>query len=93
MKCSKRLNGFFIIISKGNDLERMLVKVMLGYHKNSKATADMIDADGWLRTGDIGYYDEESHFYVQDRLKELIKVKGFQVTRTLLKITVTCSRC
>ncbi|KAG8297974.1 hypothetical protein J6590_025191 [Homalodisca vitripennis] len=54
-------------------------QVMLGYHNNPKATAGMIDPEGWLMTGDIGYYEEDGHFYVQDRLKELIKVKGLQV--------------
>ena len=35
--------------------------------------------DGWLHTGDIAIYDEEENFFIVDRLKELIKVKGFQV--------------
>lgn len=59
-------------------------QVMLGYLNNQKATADMLGADGWLRTGDIGYYDEDGDFYVIDRMKELIKVKGFQVCGLLL---------
>lgn len=54
-------------------------QIMLGYHKNEKATMETITHDGWLRTGDIGHYDENNEFYVTDRLKELIKVKGFQV--------------
>lgn len=54
-------------------------QIMLGYHKNDKATNETITHDGWLRTGDIGHYDENNQFYVTDRLKELIKVKGFQV--------------
>ena len=54
-------------------------QIMLGYHDNEKATQETITADGWLRTGDIGHYDENHDFYVTDRLKELIKVKGFQV--------------
>lgn len=52
---------------------------MFGYKGNPKATADMIGSDGWLRTGDIGYYTEKGEWYVVDRLKELIKYKGFQV--------------
>lgn len=51
---------------------------MLGYLKNQKATDDML-VDGWIRTGDIAYYDKDGFFYITDRLKELIKVKGFQV--------------
>ena len=50
-----------------------------GYIDNPEATAKTIDSDGWLHTGDIGHYDEEEHFFVVDRLKELIKYKGFQV--------------
>ncbi|VDO97383.1 unnamed protein product [Soboliphyme baturini] len=57
----------------------------LGYYKNAKATAELYDKDGWLHTGDIGYYDEDEFFYIVDRLKELIKVKGFQVTPSELE--------
>ena len=42
-------------------------------------TKASITEDGWFRTGDIGYFDEEGCFYITDRLKELIKVKGLQV--------------
>lgn len=51
---------------------------MLGYLNNKEATDDML-VDGWLRTGDLAYYNEDGFFYITDRLKELIKVKGFQV--------------
>ncbi|CAH1791187.1 unnamed protein product [Owenia fusiformis] len=54
-------------------------QVMKGYLNNYEATANTIDEEGWLHTGDIGHYDHNGHFYVVDRLKELVKYKGFQV--------------
>ncbi|KAL2872437.1 acyl--CoA ligase [Aspergillus lucknowensis] len=53
--------------------------VFLGYHNNPAATADSISPDGWFRTGDVGYQDKKGNFYITDRVKELIKYKGFQV--------------
>jgi len=54
-------------------------QVMLGYLDDEGATSDTIDPDGWLRTGDVGYADEEGHFFLVDRVKELIKYRGYQV--------------
>jgi len=54
-------------------------QVMKGYLGNEEATTAMIDADGWLRTGDIGYCDVEGCLFIVDRLKELIKTNGRQV--------------
>lgn len=53
--------------------------IMRGYIRNEAATKQTIDADGWLHTGDIGYYDDDHEWFIVDRLKELIKYKGFQV--------------
>lgn len=53
--------------------------VMKGYWRNEKATKDTLTPDGWLKTGDIAYVDQDGMFFIVDRLKELIKVKGNQV--------------
>ncbi|MFF8972337.1 4-coumarate--CoA ligase family protein [Streptomyces sp. NPDC014995] len=54
-------------------------QIMKGYLGRPDATAAMIDGDGWLHTGDIGRVDEDGWLFVVDRVKELIKYKGFQV--------------
>ncbi|CAO2656681.1 Nn.00g054840.m01.CDS01 [Neocucurbitaria sp. VM-36] len=53
--------------------------VFLGYHNNSSATIECLSHDGWFRTGDIGYLDNNGNLHITDRAKELIKYKGFQV--------------
>ncbi|MGW3095531.1 4-coumarate--CoA ligase family protein [Streptomyces sp. NPDC001102] len=54
-------------------------QVMKGYLGHPDATAAMIDPDGWLHTGDVGHVDADGWLFVVDRVKELIKYKGFQV--------------
>ena len=54
-------------------------QVMKGYLNNQEATANTITPDGWLRTGDIARIDRDGHLFITDRVKELIKYKGFQV--------------
>ncbi|XP_011629724.1 4-coumarate--CoA ligase 1-like isoform X1 [Pogonomyrmex barbatus] len=53
--------------------------IMKGYLNDETATKNTLTENGWLKTGDIAYFDEDLDFYITDRLKELIKVKGFQV--------------
>ncbi|KAL2249134.1 4-coumarate--CoA ligase 2 [Sesamum indicum] len=54
-------------------------QIMKGYLNDAEATARTIDVDGWLHTGDIGYVDDDDDVFIVDRVKELIKFKGFQV--------------
>ncbi|MFJ4625125.1 4-coumarate--CoA ligase family protein [Streptomyces sp. NPDC088847] len=54
-------------------------QVMKGYLGRPDETAAMIDPDGWLHTGDVGHVDDGGWLFVVDRVKELIKYKGFQV--------------
>lgn len=52
---------------------------MLGYLDDPDKTRECLSESGWLRTGDVAHYDEDGFFYITDRLKELIKVRGYQV--------------
>ncbi len=54
-------------------------QVMKGYLNNQEATDETLDGEGWLHTGDVAIIDEHQHVSIVDRLKELIKYKGFQV--------------
>ncbi|XP_076470012.1 uncharacterized protein LOC143300300 [Babylonia areolata] len=60
-------------------------QTMKGYLHDPQATSDVILDGGWLRTGDLGHYDEEGYLTITDRLKEVIKYKGFQVAPSQLE--------
>ena len=62
---------------------------MNGYYNNPQATAGTIGSDGWLRTGDVARRDEKGLFWIVDRLKEMIKVKGLQVAPAELEAVLT----
>ncbi|KAJ3392842.1 hypothetical protein HDU84_003326 [Entophlyctis sp. JEL0112] len=69
-------------VTSGNKQGELWVRgpnIMKGYHNNPKATAEAIDKDGWFHTGDIATVSDDGLFFIVDRLKELIKYKGFQV--------------
>lgn len=53
--------------------------IFKGYLNNAEGTANALTADGYFKTGDVGYEDKDGYFYMTDRVKELIKYKGFQV--------------
>jgi acyl-CoA synthetase (AMP-forming)/AMP-acid ligase II len=64
-------------------------QVMAGYLDDPAATAATIDPDGWLRTGDLGMITAAGEVFVVDRIKELIKVSGFQVPPAELEALLT----
>ena len=63
-------------------------QVMKGYLGNDDATAECLDTQGWLRTGDLSRIDEDGHMFIVDRLKELIKYKGFQIAPAELEALI-----
>lgn len=76
---------------KPNTTGELLVKgpqVMKGYLNRPEETNKCLTEDGWLRTGDLGHYNEEGFFYITDRFKELIKVKGNQVAPAELEAVI-----
>jgi acyl-CoA synthetase (AMP-forming)/AMP-acid ligase II len=74
-------------LADGHDLEpgdngEVLVRgpqVMRGYLNRPDETAAVLDRDGWLRTGDVGYADQDGYLHIVDRVKEIIKYKAYQV--------------
>lgn len=71
--------------------------IMKGYLNNPEANAKTFTADGWMRTGDVGKFDTKTgEFYIVDRIKELVKYKGFQVAPAgkddcVKKVWIICS--
>lgn len=59
--------------------------IFKGYYKNPEATEKSIDSEGWYHTGDVGYIDKDDNLFITDRIKELIKYNGFQVSPAQLE--------
>ncbi|KAJ8298831.1 hypothetical protein KUTeg_022891 [Tegillarca granosa] len=70
-----------------NTIAKVGPQVMKGYLNNQKATDEMVK-DGWMFSGDIGHFDEDGYFVISDRLKELIKYKGFQIAPAELEALI-----
>ncbi|KAJ4958114.1 hypothetical protein NE237_025225 [Protea cynaroides] len=64
-------------------------QIMKGYLNDPEATEITIDKEGWLHTGDVGYIDDDDEMFIVDRLKEIIKYKGFQVAPAELEAMLT----
>jgi len=72
----------FDALGAAQDVGEVLVRgdnVMSGYFRNDAATADAFNSEGWLRTGDLGSFDETGHLHIRGRSKELIIHGGFNV--------------
>ncbi|CAH1419677.1 unnamed protein product [Lactuca virosa] len=63
--------------------------IMKEYLNNVEATSLTIDKEGWLHTGDIVYFDKDAYLHIVDRLKEIIKYKGFQIAPADLEDVLT----
>ncbi|KAI5353606.1 hypothetical protein L3X38_006500 [Prunus dulcis] len=74
-----RTAGKALAVNQTGELWLKGPTIMKEYFSNAEATAATLDAQGWLRTGDLCYIDEDGFIFVVDRLKELIKYKGYQV--------------
>jgi 4-coumarate--CoA ligase len=60
-------------------------QVMMGYLDDPHRTAECLSPSGWLRSGDVAHYDEQGNFFITDRIKELIKVRGYAVAPATLE--------
>jgi PAS domain S-box-containing protein len=67
-------------------------QVMKGYHNNPEVTSRVLDADGWFRTGDIGYADGDGYIFVLDRATDLVKFRGLQYRDGELLLSVVEDR-
>ncbi|KAM7306564.1 4-coumarate--CoA ligase 1-like [Ixodes scapularis] len=63
--------------------------LMKGYYGRPEATLEVLSRDGWLRTGDLGYYDSNGQIYIVDRIKQMIKCMGNIVTPAELEEILT----
>ncbi|KAJ1431114.1 AMP-dependent synthetase/ligase [Sesbania bispinosa] len=72
-------SGAFLPPGSSGELWLRGASIMRGYLNNEEATMSTIDKDGWLHTGDVVYFDQDGYLHISDRLKDIIKYKGFQI--------------
>jgi 4-coumarate--CoA ligase len=72
-------NGNSLPPNQSGELALLGPQVMMGYLNNPEKTKESLSEKGWLLSGDIAHYDKDGYFYVTDRIKDLIKVRGHQV--------------
>lgn len=77
--CGRAIPGMEARIGEDGELLLRGEFVMLGYLDDPAATAEAIDADGWLHTGDVGRLDEQGNLTITDRLKDMYICGGFNV--------------
>ena len=70
------LPGVEVAIGDGNEILVRGPVVMQGYYKDEEGTRKVVDQDGWLHTGDVGYMDSDNFLVITDRIKDLIKTSG-----------------
>jgi len=66
-----------------------LLGASVGYLGEEDSTSEILDSEGWLRTGDLCYIDKDGFVYIVDRLKELIKYKGYQVSASVTSFLIS----
>lgn len=71
--------GIEVMVGETGELWIKGPNIFQGYLNNSEGTRNALTEDGYFKTGDVGYQDRDGNFYITDRVKELIKYKGFQV--------------
>nr|XP_012222073.1 PREDICTED: luciferin 4-monooxygenase-like [Linepithema humile] len=80
MKVANVETGKALEANKVGELRVKVPFVMNGYHKDPEATKRTFDSDGWLCTGDMGYYDEDGELFVIDRISEFIIFRSINVS-------------
>ncbi|PKU76982.1 probable 4-coumarate--CoA ligase 2 isoform X1 [Dendrobium catenatum] len=85
--------GFSLNRNKAGEICIRGDQIMKGYLNDPEATLATIDVEGWLHTGDVGYVDDDDEVYIVDRVKELIKFKGFQVPPAELEALLVSHPC